>query len=140
MRVLTGFARRSGDATADSKERNGTGRPTPGPPAARPLARSDGHTRFQYVLEVNGGYAVAHGITAGPPVEVRDIEWKRRSRLDQRTPNGPPPPQAPGSSPGSASYRRRGRSSELYQRLPGGERPIATRRLAHAHGCCPLDE
>ena len=28
----------------------------------------------QYVLEVNGGYAAAHGITAGTPVEFRDIE------------------------------------------------------------------
>jgi uncharacterized membrane protein (UPF0127 family) len=28
----------------------------------------------QYVLEVNGGYAAAHGITAGTPVEFRDID------------------------------------------------------------------
>jgi uncharacterized membrane protein (UPF0127 family) len=28
----------------------------------------------QYVLEVNGGFAAAHGITAGTPVEFRNIE------------------------------------------------------------------
>jgi uncharacterized membrane protein (UPF0127 family) len=28
----------------------------------------------QYVLEVNGGFAAAHGITAGTPVELRGIE------------------------------------------------------------------
>ena len=28
----------------------------------------------QYVLEVNGGFAAAHGITAGTPVEFRHIE------------------------------------------------------------------
>jgi uncharacterized membrane protein (UPF0127 family) len=28
----------------------------------------------QFVLEVNAGFAVAHGITIGTPVEFRDIE------------------------------------------------------------------
>jgi hypothetical protein len=28
----------------------------------------------QYVLEVNGGFSAAHGITAGTPVEFRNIE------------------------------------------------------------------
>ena len=28
----------------------------------------------QYVLEVNGGFAAAHGISAGTPVEFRSVQ------------------------------------------------------------------
>jgi len=49
----------------------------------------------QYVLEVNGGYAAAHGIAAGTPVEFRDIEWKRGYRPDHRTLALPPPASSP---------------------------------------------